>query len=417
MAFPRATRRNLVSVVAEHAEHLGERLGRLRRARDLTQEALAERAGISVDVIRKLEQQRKHSARLPTLHALSAGLGVELTTLLGEPPATSNGEEPPGLLEVRRALLPAPFPRLPTPVEDTPAPLPLLRSEISDGWTLYHDADFPRLIETLPGIVTDARLATAVYSGDQRGAAFASLGKALQLGGHLAIRLGKVDLALSVLERAIDAADASNDPLLAPMIANSVAWAYQRQNRLDDARGVAVHAADEAEPHDRDTSTDHLRVWGGLLLSAATTAARAGDYDEAKSMMDVAEVAAGRIGPGVKPNKMVSVFNTSAVKIEQVRLAVGFQRPAEAVAIAKSIRLGPDVPPTWRSWFYLDVARAKADLGDAAGAVRMLQRLKAESPEWMRHHVLAVSIVTDLRHNAHPQPEGLRSLADYLGVE
>lgn len=407
-----------MSVVAEHAEHIGERLGRLRRARDLTQEALAERAKISVDVVRKLEQQRKHSARLPTLHALSAGLGVELTTLLGEPPAVSaNGEEPPGLLEVRKALLPAPFPLLPPPVEDTPAALPVLRSEIADGWTLYHDADFPRLIETLPGIVTDARLATAIYSGEQRGAAQASLGKALQLGGHLAIRLGKVDLALSVLERAIIAADASNDPLLAPMIANSVAWAYQRQNRLDDARGVAVHAADQAEPHDRDTSTDHLRVWGGLLLSAATTAARAGDYDQARDMMDVAEQAASRIGPQAKPNKMVSVFNTSAVKIEQVRLAVGFQRPEEAVEIAKGVRLGPEVPPTWRSWFYLDVARAKADLGDAAGAVRMLQRLKAESPEWMRHHVLAVSIVTDLRHNAHPQPAGLRGLADFLGVE
>jgi transcriptional regulator with XRE-family HTH domain len=398
-------------------EHLGERLARLRRARNLTQETLAERAEVSVDVVRKLEQQRKHSARLPTLHALSAGLGVELTTLLGEPPAVANGEEPPGMLAVRRALLPAPFPRMPDPVEDTPAALPVLHDEISDGWTLYHAADFPRLIETLPGIVGDARLATAIYTGEQRGTAYASLGKALQLGGHLAIRIGKVDLALSVLERATAAAGSSNDPLLAPMIANSISWAYQRQNRLDDARGTAVHAADAAEPHDRGASTDHVQVWGGLLLSAATTAARSGDYDQAKEVLDLAEHVAGRIGARSKPNKMVSVFNTAAVKIEQVRLAVGDKRPAEAVEIAKTIHLGPDVPPTWRSWLLLDVARAKADLGDATGAVRALQRLRAESPEWMRHHVLAVSIVTDLRHNAHPQPAGLRALADYLAVE
>lgn len=410
-----ATRRKLKPVATEH---IGERLARLRRARNLTQETLAERAGVSVDVVRKLEQQRKHSARLPTLHALSAGLGVELTTLLGDPPAVaSNGEEPPGMLAVRRALLPAPFPRMPEPVEDTPAALPVLRAEISDGWTLYHDADFPRLIETLPGIVGDARLAAAIYTGEKRGAAYASLSKALQLGGHLAIRLGKVDLALSVLERATTAAEASNDPLLAPMVANSTAWAYQRQNRLDDARGLAVHAADAAEPHERNASPDHVRVWGGLLLSAATTAARAGDYDQAKEVLDLAEHAAGRLDAQAVPNKMVSVFNTAAVKIEQVRLAVNDKRAAEAVEIAKTIRLGPDVPPTWRSWLLLDVARAKADLGDADGAVRSLQRLRREAPEWMRHHVLAVSIVTDLRNNAYPQPAGLRALADYLGVE
>ena len=44
--------------------HLGDRLARLRRLADATQESLAERSGISVDVIRKLEQHRKHSARL-----------------------------------------------------------------------------------------------------------------------------------------------------------------------------------------------------------------------------------------------------------------------------------------------------------------------------------------------------------------
>jgi transcriptional regulator with XRE-family HTH domain len=54
-------------------EHLGKTLRRYRRLAALTQEELAERSGVSVDVIRHLEQQRKHSARLPTLHALADG--------------------------------------------------------------------------------------------------------------------------------------------------------------------------------------------------------------------------------------------------------------------------------------------------------------------------------------------------------
>jgi transcriptional regulator with XRE-family HTH domain len=56
-------------------EDLGRTVRRLRRLASLTQEELAGRSGVSVDVIRQLEQGRKHSARLPTLHALANGLG------------------------------------------------------------------------------------------------------------------------------------------------------------------------------------------------------------------------------------------------------------------------------------------------------------------------------------------------------
>jgi hypothetical protein len=98
-----------------------------------------------------------------------------------------------------------------------------LKAEITEGWTLYHAAEFGQLTQVLPGIIEDARLAVAVGRGEQRSGAHAALGKALQLGGHLAIRLGKTDLALSSLERALQAADSAEDPLLAPMVSNSVA--------------------------------------------------------------------------------------------------------------------------------------------------------------------------------------------------
>lgn len=90
-------------------EELGRTLRRLRRLASLTQEELAERSGVFVDVIRQLEQRRKHSARLPTLHALANGLGVELTTLLGDPPAVASGGENDGprFVAMRRAVMPA----------------------------------------------------------------------------------------------------------------------------------------------------------------------------------------------------------------------------------------------------------------------------------------------------------------------
>ncbi|MGH3697259.1 MAG: helix-turn-helix domain-containing protein [Pseudonocardiaceae bacterium] len=397
--------------------HLGDRLARLRRLADLTQESLADRSGVSVDVIRKLAQHRKHSARLPTLHKLAAGLGVEITGLLGDPPALSNAAvESPALVAVRRAIMPSPLGETPEPDGAEPLSLDLLKSEIAEGWTLYHAAEFGQLTRALPGIIEDARLAVVVARGEQRNGAHVALGKALQLGGHLAIRLGKTDLALASLERALLAADSAEDPLLAPMVSNSVAWAYQRQNRLGDAQQLAVHAADGVERNSPRTSAE-VRVWGGLLISAATSVGRAGDYEQASDMLQVAEDAAGRLVTLPPPvnGKLVSVFNRCAVRIEQVRLAVQHGRPEQALVLAKDIRLSKDTPPSWRTWLLLDVARAYTDLGDAEGAVKAMESLYRRSPRWMRHHTLAVAIVRDLWVGP-ARPPGLRRLAEFLGV-
>lgn len=400
-------------------EHLGDRMAKLRRAADLTQEGLAARSGVSVDVIRKLEQHRKHSARLPTLHSLAKGLGVELTALLGDPPGVpSSGEaDPPQLVAVRRAIMPPLFAPPVDPAGVERLSLPLLRAELAGGWTLYHSAEFGRLMDVLPGIIADARLLAAVGNPEQRAAGQAALGKALQLGGHLAIRLGKTDLALSALERAYGAAGDSSDPLLAPMVSNSVAWAYQRQARLDDARNLAVHAADGVEREHADTS-EGVRVWGALLMSAATSYARSDDYETANDMMVTAEKAADRLAklPPPVDGKLVSVFSRSSVRIERVRLAVQHERPEEALKLSKGMRLSPDTPPSWRTWLLLDVARAHTDVGDAEGAVKALEALKRVAPGWMRHHTLAVAIVSDLW--AGPtRPVGLRKLAEFLGVD
>ncbi|USH44969.1 helix-turn-helix DNA binding domain protein [Streptomyces phage GreenWeasel] len=400
------------------AEHLGDRLARLRRMADLTQEALAELSGVSVDVVKKLEQKRKHSARLPTLHALAKGLGVELTALLGDPPGVpSTGEvDPPQLVALRRAVSPPMFAPPPEPTDTERLTVPLLRREIADAWTLYHDAEFGRLMTALPGIVNDARFTASVGTMDERAAGQAALGKSLQLAGHLAIRLGKVDLALAALERAMMAAEQSSDPLLPSMISNSVAWNYQRQNRLDDATTLAVYAADRVEQEQSETA-ESVRVWGGLVMSAATSAARSGDYATASDMMTTAEKATRRLSKLPPPidGKLVSVFSRSSVRIERVRLAVQHERPDEALQLAKGMRLSADTPPSWRTWLLLDVARAHTDLGQAEDAVKALVRLREIAPGWMRHHTLAVAIVSDLW--AGPaRPPGLRKLAEFLGV-
>jgi tetratricopeptide (TPR) repeat protein len=272
------------------------------------------------------------------------------------------------------------------------------------------------LTRSLPEMIHDARTAVAAGARDHCDAAHVALVKALQLGGHLAIELDKTDLALSSLEKGLLAAESSEDPLLAPMMSNSIAWAYQQQNRLADAQRLAIDAAERLERHGPRTAED-VRVWGGLLISAATSAARTGDYGQATDILNAAEAVADRLTTLPPPDngKMVSVFNRSAVQIERVRLAVQHGQPHTALALAHGIRLSSDTPPSWRAWLMLDIARARKDLGDAEGAVKVLQALYRFAPQCVQSHALAAVIVSDLLAG-RARPPGLRRLAETLGV-
>lgn len=63
---------------------LGERFGahvrKLRHARELTQEELAERSGLSVDAIRRIERGA-FSPSLETIRKLCEGLGISFRTM------------------------------------------------------------------------------------------------------------------------------------------------------------------------------------------------------------------------------------------------------------------------------------------------------------------------------------------------
>lgn len=71
---------------ADQSAHIGRTLARIRRRAGLTQESLAERAGVSVSVIRKLERADRDSASLPTLRKLAQALGVTTVDLFHPTP-------------------------------------------------------------------------------------------------------------------------------------------------------------------------------------------------------------------------------------------------------------------------------------------------------------------------------------------
>jgi transcriptional regulator with XRE-family HTH domain len=393
----------------------GDRLKVARRAAGLTQEQLADRAGVNIDTIRKLEQNRRQSMRVTTANALASVVGVETTALLLGTP-TREAREDPQLQLIRRALVPAYHfaPATDAAEEDTAPALGALRHSVEDAWTLYHAGEFDSLGHLLPGLITEARVSAREHTNGSAADAHAALAKVLQLGAHTMVQNQMDDLGLLGLDRALDAAQRSGDPLLPAMISNSVAWVFLRTGRLDDSERVAIVTADDIEPTFRKSPPHHVAVYGGLLLSAITAAARHQRFDTARDLLSVAHAAAHRVGED-STDRWTTVFGPTSVAMQAVSVEAAAGEWTRVLDLARNVPLSGKTPISWKVRFLLDVAHAQTETYRDSDAVETLRTVRRLAPGWMQRHGLATAVVRELLARKH-QPAGIITLADFLGI-
>lgn len=256
---------------------IGGRLRALRKEQGLTQEQLAEGAGVSVDLIGKLEQGRRNSARVTSLIALANALDAELSDLVGKRPQLDHGDDV-SVLAVRDAILsPSVLPGFAAEDGDAPA-LPALERTVRGAWLDYWAGNLSRLTATVPGLLGEARMASREHGPR----AARPLTQAYQLAACLCVHLGKDDLATMAAERAITAAAGGDDRLLWATVNGTYAWAVHHAGRLDVAERHALAVAEEIEPDFARAPLAHLTVWGGLVLTGLASAAaaeRGGEVD------------------------------------------------------------------------------------------------------------------------------------------
>lgn len=89
----------------EHAKQFGRHVRSLRRVRGVTQEALAERAGLSTDTIRRIEYGN-FSPSLDTLTKVCRGLSIQPSTLFESFELGGEGMETKTLLDLIHSLTP-----------------------------------------------------------------------------------------------------------------------------------------------------------------------------------------------------------------------------------------------------------------------------------------------------------------------
>ncbi|MEU4210476.1 helix-turn-helix transcriptional regulator [Streptomyces sp. NPDC026206] len=393
------------------AATLGDRLGELRVRRGLTQEELAEKARLSVDTVRKLEQNRRFTARMSTLNSLARALDTETSALLGPPAvlASSAGAEPPSVLALRQAVTPlSGFPGLGDEDDVPPPAVGALRDSFRTTEGIRRRGELTKITALLPTLLADSRAAVRHCALDERPAAYAVLAEAYQVAATTLTAFGKEDAAYTALERSMEAAARSDDPHLEIIGVSTLSWIFTKQGRIADAERVAVRMAERIEPGFRSAPLD-LALWGILLLRGATAAVRAGRADTAEDLLSLADAAAARIG--ADRLDYATPFGPTNAGVATVNAYVDMGKPDKALTHAARIPGLTTLPPTWLARHHLDRAQAYAEMNRDGEATRALLAAERTAPEWMRYHASSRHLVTELRGRELRRSSPIKDLA------
>lgn len=405
----------------------GTHLQNLRHRRGLTQEALADAAGLSVSTIRKIEQGG--SARIETLHILARALDVETSTLFGSasPTPTLDSEEDNklNLLPLRRVLTPvvgiggaASFAGQPSSeVRESD-----LRAALSEAVRLYHADDFEAVAAMLPRMVRESHWLIDHAASEEPPPLLRLRAEIYQLAGWFLTQVRQYDLAYTAIRDAIQDATGAGDPLTAASGAISQAWLFIRQGRFTDAESLARDTASTIEPRMSTASDAELAAWGWLLLRGSAAAIRNNRRDSSDEFLSLAEVAASRVSVIRSPGRYHQYLTTFGPAVVTMKRAEAVMITGDAHGV---LRLAEKIPQPRTSRYrsdnlsrhLLDVASAHTTLRDYRYATDILAHLRKNSPEWLRHQRKAKDVLlTILQSRKRSLGQELRGLADFLDI-
>ncbi|WP_274386206.1 helix-turn-helix domain-containing protein [Streptosporangium sp. KLBMP 9127] len=382
----------------------------IRNERDLSQEALADRAGLSKDLISKLEQGRRQSCRITSLMKLANALDVDLTELTGKRERLGTDRDGGSVLAIRNAILsPSLLPGLPGLDADDdgePTPLPELGSAVTEAWRQYWRGEFGPLTAAMPGLIAEARL---THRSIGPGAA-TPLAQIWQLTAALMEQFGKTDLAAIAAERGIVAAVESSDQLQWAVVQRTYAWVLLNQARPAEAEALALQVANQVEPSFSGPA-DHIAVWGSLLITAVWSATATNR--NVREYLAMAAAGAERVGRRV--DSYQTFFGPSEVAWHAVHVHAMRKEPSEAFKASRRVEPG-DLLRIKYGRHLIDLAQAHVDAQQPRAAAARLEEAQALSPVWFRHMEVARSLVADVRElESRPSP-AVRSLARSVGL-
>jgi transcriptional regulator with XRE-family HTH domain len=360
---------------------IGERIAFYRRRRGLSQAVLANLVGRTEDWLSKIERAERDIRRLDVLADLARALRVTLGDLLGEPVLLEDEEEHDDVPAIRDALM-APR-RLSRTLFSSSMPLEYIDpgpvARLAEGaWASYQRGDLGRVVTALPGLIKTTQQMEAASSDDAayRRACAAVSARIHHLAATTLSKIGEADLAWIAAERAMQAADEADDPLVLASAARSGTHALLAVGRFDDAVELGDVAARWLSPRMEFGDPAALSLYGMLHLRTAVAAARHQDR-LANELLAQAGRAADQLG--VDANYWQTGFGPSNVELHRVSAALDLGDITQVIDSAPRINV-EHLPVERRVTHLIDLARAFSSVAKDDEALHTLLMAERTSP-------------------------------------
>jgi transcriptional regulator with XRE-family HTH domain len=403
---------------------IGENIARLRNLSGMTQEGLAERSEISVDLIRRLEQGNRQTALIGSLYKIANGLDVPLSVLLSQQPVFSieEGDETAPDAERIEGLR-----RVIQPVEGDPASavapeawtLPDLQRSARDAWRLYQTGKFAELAALLPGFIVSAQQLAGDAQGHERAQALVETSQLYNVSSAVLTELGYEDLGYDAAKEALAAALQADHPLVPMWATTALEFVLLRQGRMTEAEALAVRTAEANDPRLGRADPAELSAWGLILWYGMVAAIRQERQSQAADLLNLAQVAAHRLGRDYVDDYH-QWYGPTIVGMQAVALATESGEYGQALSLAEAVPAEGGVATRTRMRYLLNVVDARAHENKADEAIDTLVAVRRRAPEWLHYQVLAretVRMLLDMGGVSRSRSAALRDLATFLNVQ
>ncbi|MER6175728.1 helix-turn-helix transcriptional regulator [Streptosporangium sp. NPDC001681] len=393
---------------------VGQRIRALRIRRGMTREVLAGLVGKSESWLKQVESGRlQQNPRLPILIQLAEALRVrDLSELTGDqsmPVRMFTGPGHPALEAVRTAINFAPL----LPV-GTVQPLTTLRARLDAAWRARHAAPDHRtaLGELLPDLLRDVQLAAALYQDADRRRALALLTETYGLTQMFLAYQPAQDLLWRVADRALLAAQESEDPLALTCAAWFLVAAHRDTGDFEAAQHLNHQVLATIEPAMSEDKLNLRAMWGALSFELAFTSARLGESGDAWLHWEEAARVAERL-PETYYQPWTS-FSRIIMAPHAVTIAVELHQSGESARQAEAAFAAPIPSRPRRGRHLIEVARAHHLRRDHAAVLGTLELAQQTAPETMKYNGYARRMTMDLIDGPASLRSQARALADRI---
>ncbi|MGQ4719045.1 transcriptional regulator [Streptomyces anulatus] len=292
----------------------------------------------------------------------------------------------------------------------TPAPtgslIPLDR-RIATACGYFDAGQHSHLLEAPPGLLADTREAAR----SRQNLDFARLSACYSRTAQVLTKIGRYDQSRLSADRATIYAELSGSPLAAAA-ARELSIVLRHQNQPAVAQRHILDVVTRVEKTGLRTPAQ-ASAYAQMLCTTSYTAARAGDRDQALTMIRDATRAARGL-PHHPPQGRLFPLTPADVDLYAVGVHWALGDAGAALEAGRSLHAGQFTTPERKARMHTDLARAWQWGKPERTAAELLSALRA-SPGEVRDRPAIRTIVTDLR-TRHAQAAGVRELAVSVGT-